>query len=61
MIVHYPNHVPAGRRSAQVFSPVDLMPTRVLHIGASLPTELIDGRDIWPILAGTPGATNPHR
>jgi arylsulfatase len=29
-------------------------------VGAELPQHAIDGLDVWPLLAGAPGATNPH-
>jgi hypothetical protein len=28
--------------------------------GADLPTTPVDGRDVWDLIAGLPGAQNPH-
>jgi arylsulfatase A-like enzyme len=40
---------------------MDLLPTIALLAGAEVPTDrTIDGRDIWPILSGEPGAGSPH-
>ena len=39
---------------------IDLFPTIAQLIGAELPTHKIDGLDVWPIIAGEPGAKNPH-
>jgi arylsulfatase A-like enzyme len=40
---------------------IDLMPTLTRLAGAELPRERkIDGRDIWPLLSGAPGAKSPH-
>jgi len=39
---------------------IDVLPTIARLVGAKLPDHAIDGKDIWPILAGVPGARNPH-
>jgi arylsulfatase len=39
---------------------IDLFPTIAHLAGAELPKHKIDGLDVWPILAGKPGARNPH-
>ena len=39
---------------------IDLLPTIAKLIGASLPARKIDGLDIWPLMAGEPGAKSPH-
>jgi arylsulfatase A-like enzyme len=40
---------------------MDLLPTFARLTGASLDkTRIIDGRDIWPLLAGEKGAKSPH-
>ena len=39
---------------------IDLLPTVARLTGARLPEHPIDGRDVWPLLSGQPGATNPH-
>ena len=41
---------------------IDLLPTIARLAGAECrrPDRLIDGRDIWPLMAGEPGANSPH-
>ena len=39
---------------------IDLLPTIANLIGADLPEQKIDGKDIWPLIAGEKGAENPH-
>ena len=39
---------------------IDLLPTIARLVGADLPAHEIDGHDVWPLLAGEPGAKNPH-
>jgi len=37
------------------------LPTIAHLAGAEVPTDrIIDGRDIWPLMAGEPGAKSPH-
>jgi arylsulfatase A-like enzyme len=39
---------------------MDLLPTMARLAGAQLPAHKIDGKDIWPLLAGQAGAKSPH-
>ena len=39
---------------------IDLLPTIARLAGAELPGHTIDGKDIWPLMAGLPGAESPH-
>ena len=40
---------------------MDLLPTIAKLAGTTAPTDrIIDGRDIWPLLAGQPNAQAPH-
>ena len=39
---------------------MDLLPTIARLTGARLPDHTIDGKDIWPLIAGEPGAKSPH-
>ena len=40
---------------------MDILPTFVKLAGGKLPGDRkIDGHDIWPLLAGAPGARSPH-
>ncbi len=59
-IMRWPGHIPAGTKSADMVCTIDLLPTIAKLTGAKLPEHKIDGLDVWPILSGQPGATNPH-
>ena len=39
---------------------IDILPTVAHLIGAELPGHKIDGKNIWPLIAGTAGAKSPH-
>ncbi|MCL4782383.1 MAG: sulfatase [Bryobacterales bacterium] len=58
--VRYPGKVKAGISSTRYWSSVDVLPTFAKLAGASLPANPIDGRDVWPLISGKPGARNPH-
>ena len=59
-IVRYPGSVPAGRVSRDTFCSIDLLPTLVAQIGAKLPENPIDGKDVWDLITGKADARNPH-
>jgi arylsulfatase A-like enzyme len=39
---------------------MDILPTFAKLAGAELPGRRIDGKDIWPLMSGKPGARSPH-
>jgi arylsulfatase A len=39
---------------------IDVLPTIARLVGAKLPEHPIDGKDIWPLMAGEEGAKSPH-
>jgi arylsulfatase A len=59
-IMRWPGKLPAGTSSGEMLMTIDLLPTFARLIGAKLPEHKIDGLDVWPLLAGQPGAKNPH-
>ncbi len=60
-LVRLPGRIPAGTTCDELSTMMDLLPTFARVAGASAPAPAaIDGRDIWPLLAGTPGARTPH-
>jgi arylsulfatase len=59
-IMRWPERIRAGTESQQMFMTLDLFPTIARLAGARLPEHAIDGLDVWPIIAGEPGAKNPH-
>ncbi len=59
-VMRWPGTLPAGVTSNDFFMSIDLLPTIAARVGAALPKLPIDGRDVWPLIAQAPGATNPH-
>jgi arylsulfatase A-like enzyme len=60
--MRWPGRIPAGRVCSEVTSAIDFLPTFARLAGAEPPSDrVIDGRDIWPLAAGEPGAKSPHR
>ncbi|MEX2114696.1 MAG: sulfatase [Pirellulales bacterium] len=59
-IARWPGVIPAGSECRQPAMTIDLLPTIAGLIGAELPSHKVDGLDIWPLIAGQPGAKNPH-
>jgi len=59
--VRWPGRVPAGAATSEICTVMDVLPTFALLAGARAPADRdIDGKDIWPILSGRPGAASPH-
>jgi arylsulfatase len=59
-IVRWPGMVPAGKTCDEIVTAMDLLPTVAGRIGGTLSTKAIDGKDVWPLLSGQPGAKSPH-
>jgi arylsulfatase A-like enzyme len=60
-VVRYPGKIPAGTVCREMCSTMDLLPTLAGLAGAAPPEDrVIDGKDIWPLMSSTPGATTPH-
>ncbi len=60
-IVRWPGRVPAGKTCDEVTSTIDILPTFAELAGSRPPMDrTIDGKDIWPLLAGTEGVKSPH-
>ena len=55
-----PGRVPPGTVCREPAMTIDVLPTVARLVGASLPDHKIDGRDIWPLIAGEPGARSPQ-
>lgn len=60
-IMRWPAHIPAGKTNDSMLMTIDLLPTIADRVGAKLPEHKIDGLDVWPLIAGEPGARNPHQ
>ena len=59
-IMKWPGKIPADTASDAMLMTIDLFPTIARLVGAELPKHPIDGLDVWPLLSGKQGATNPH-
>jgi arylsulfatase A len=60
-VARWPGKIPAGTVSAEPITIMDLLPTLTQLAGGDVPTDrVIDGRDIWQLLAGKPDAKSPH-
>ena len=59
-VMQWPGHIPQGRTNDTPLMTIDVLPTVARLAGADLPPRKIDGLDVWPILRGDRGATNPH-
>jgi arylsulfatase A len=59
-IMRWPGHIPANTTSDAMLMTIDVLPTIARLVGALLPKHPIDGLDVWPLLSGAAGATNPH-
>ncbi len=60
-IMRWPGKIPAGTESRRMLMTIDLFPTIAQRVHAELPRHTIDGLDVWPIISGRKGATNPHK
>jgi len=60
-LMRWPGKVPAGKVCGEIATTMDLLPTFARLAGAEPPTDrVIDGKDIWPLMSGQPGAKTPH-
>lgn len=59
-ILWWPGRIPGGRICSEAVTTMDMLPTIARLADATLPDHKIDGKDIWPVIAGEPGAKSPH-
>lgn len=52
MIAQWKGQIPAGSVCSEVASTIDMLPTIAYLTESSLPNEIIDGHNIWPLLNG---------
>lgn len=59
-LMRWPGSIPRGRVCDEPLMTIDLFPTVAGRLGAELPAHTLDGLNVWPVLSGRRGATNPH-
>lgn len=59
-IVKHPGHVKPGTVSSRTWCTLDLLPSFAHLAGAPLPKNPVDGKNVWDLVTGKPGAQNPH-
>jgi arylsulfatase A len=59
-LMQWKGRIPAGTTCDQLSSTIDLLPTIAGLIGAELPANAIDGKDISSLMFADAGATTPH-
>lgn len=59
-LMWWPGTIPAGTTCRTPAMTIDILPTVAALIGAELPPHPIDGRNIWPLIAGEDDAESPH-
>jgi len=60
-IMRWPGRIPPGTVCGELAATIDLLPTIARLAGGTLPVDrVIDGKDIWPLMSGQPGARTPH-
>jgi arylsulfatase A len=60
-VMRWPGVIPAGSVCSEPAMTIDVLPTIARLLGAELPENTIDGRDIWPLIVGEPGAVSPQQ
>ena len=60
-VMRWPGRIPAGATCHEPAAMFDLLPTFAKLAGTRPPVDrVIDGKDIWPLIACQPGAASPH-
>jgi arylsulfatase A len=59
-IMKYPGKIKPGTISNKAFCTLDMLPTIAHLAGADLPQNPVDGKNVWDLIVGKPGARNPH-
>ncbi len=60
-MMRWPGKIPAGLTCNELATTMDILPTVARLAGGEAPKDrIIDGKDIWPLMSGQPGAKSPH-
>ena len=60
-IMKWPGRIPKGSVCEEPAMTIDILPTLAHLTGAKLPEHPIDGKNIWPLIAGDEGAVSPQQ
>ncbi len=60
-VMWWPGKIPAGTVCKEPAMTIDILPTIAHLVGARLPDHTIDGKNIWPLIAGEAGAQSPQQ
>ncbi len=60
-VMKFPGRIKEGTVSQKMLCTLDVLPTLAHLAGAELPENEIDGKNVWDVVAGKKGATNPHK
>jgi arylsulfatase A-like enzyme len=60
-VMAWPGTIPANTTCDELATTMDLLPTVAALTKAELPQHHIDGKNIWPLVAGDPSAKSPHK
>ncbi|WP_289053761.1 sulfatase-like hydrolase/transferase [Carboxylicivirga marina] len=60
-IIKYPGQIKQGGTNAGLFCSIDLLPSLSAITGVGLPPDLIDGKDVSPLILGDSSFKNPHK
>lgn len=59
-IMKLPGQIKAGTSSEKMICTIDILPTFAYLAGADLPSNPIDGKNVWDLITNKRGAENPH-
>jgi arylsulfatase A len=60
-VARWPGKIAAGSTCREPAMTIDLLPTFAKLLGVPLPADRkIDGKDVWPLISGQPGARSPQ-
>lgn len=59
-VMRFPGRIEAGTVSDRMLCTIDVLPTVAHLAGAELPEHPVDGKNVWDIITGKPGAVSPQ-
>jgi len=59
-VMKFPGRIQPGTASQKMLCTIDILPTLAHLAAAKLPENPIDGKNVWDLITGKPGAKNPQ-